>query len=176
MRLDWKIYSIAAGMALLLVSVLLLEKFFLFILITAGTALLAFLLGFAQPVKYLGVELVTLTTMLVGVVYGPLLGGVYGFTMLLAHLILGRYYIGSYLMWTIPEYAMLGVLSGIFRTGILGPVGLSLIVSVNLLSLVLTFIAESERAGKELPYVVGNIVINSILFIQFFRPLVESLI
>lgn len=75
MKLDWKIYSILAGILVLTVMVLLLKKFFFFFAIILATALLALILRFLYPVKYLGIELVTLSTILVGVVYGPVIGG-----------------------------------------------------------------------------------------------------
>ena len=173
MKLDWKIYAVGIGIILLVVMILFLEKVFLFLIIILVTLLLALILRFLHPVKYLGVELVTLSTMLVGVVYGPVIGGIYGFTMLLAHLIVGDYFIGTYLMWLLPEYVLLGVLSGIFGAGIIGPLGVSFIVGMNLLNLILTFVGENERFAKELPFAVGNAVINSILLIQFFGLIVN---
>lgn len=172
-KLDWKIYSIAAGILLLGVLVIFLEKFFFFLVIALATILLAVVLGFFQPVKYIGIELVTLSTMLIGVVYGPVIGGIYAFTILLVHLILGRYYMGPYLSWVIPEYILLGVLSGIFRTSIFGPLGVSFIIGLNLLSLFFTFVVENDRVAKELPYAIGNIAINSALFLQFFSSVVN---
>lgn len=172
-KLDWRIYPIVAGVLLLAVFIFFLEKIFFFLIIVLATVLVAGILRFLQPVKYLGVELVTLSTMLVGVVYGPLIGGIYAFVILLVHLILGDYYIGTYLMWVAPEYILLGVLSGIFGTAIIGPLGVSFIVGLNLLSLFFTFIGESDRVGKELPYVIGNIAINSVIFIQLFGSIVN---
>lgn len=173
MKLDWKIYAVGIGILLLAAMILFLEKVFFFLIITLATLLLALVLRFLHPVKYLGIELITLSTMLVGVVYGPVTGGVYAFTILLAHLIVGDYYIGTYLMWIVPEYVLLGVLSGIFGTGIIGPLGVSFIIGLNLLSLFFTFVGENERFVKELPFAVGNAIINSVIFIQFFSSIVN---
>jgi len=173
MRLDWKIYSIAIGIILLLVMIFFLEKVFFFFVISSLTVLVAVILGFVHPLKYFGIELVTLSTMLVGVVYGPVVGGIYGFTLLLVHLILGRYYLGSYLMWVIPEYILLGVLSGIFGNGIVGSLGLTFIIGLNLLNVFLTFLVENYRFTKELPYAIGNTIINAVIFMQFFGLIVN---
>lgn len=172
-KLDWKVYSIVVGILLLTVMVLFLEKLFFFLAITLATVLLAVILGFVQPLKYLGIELVTLSAMLVGLVYGPIIGGVYAFTILLVHLILGRYYMGAFLAWVIPEYILLGVLSGILRATIIGPIGVSLIFGINILNLLFTFFGENERVVKELPYAIGNTIINSILLIKFFSSIVN---
>lgn len=92
--------------------------------------------------------------------------------MLLAHLILGDYYIGTYLIWLIPEYILLGVLSGIFETGIIGPLGVAFIIGMNALNLFFTFLGENERFMKELPFAIGNSIINSVILIQFFNSIV----
>jgi len=173
MKLDWKVYSIVAGVLLLSLMVILLKKFFFFLIIITLTSLVAFILRFLHPAKYLGIELVTLSTMLAGIVYGPVIGGIYGFIVLLTHLILGDYYIGAYLMWLIPEYTLLGILSGIFGVGIIGHLGVSFIIGLNLLNLVLTFVGENERFFKELPYAIGNSLINSVILIQFFSSIVN---
>lgn len=172
MKLDWKIYSILAGILILTVMVLFLKKFFFFFAIILATSLLALILRFLHPIKYLGIELVTLSTMLVGVVYGPVIGGVYAFVMLLMHLILGDYYIGTYLIWLIPEYILLGVLSGIFGSGIIGHLGVAFIIGMNALNLFFTFLGENERFMKELPFAIGNSIINSVILIQFFNSIV----
>lgn len=172
-KLDWKIYAIAIGALLLSVLIFFLQKVFLFLIIALATAIVALALRFLRPIKYVGIELVTLSTMLVGVAYGPVIGGIYAFTILLVHLILGDYYIGTYLMWILPEYTLLGILSGIFRTEIMGPLGVAFIVGLNLMSLFFTFIGENERFVKELPYSIGNSAINSLVFIQFFASLVN---
>ncbi len=171
--MNWRIYAIGSVALLLAILLIFLEKVFFFLIIILTTILVAVLLGFLQPLKYIGIELVTLSTMLVGVVYGPVVGGIYASAILLPHFIVGRYYIGAYLAWVIPEYILLGVLSGVLGAGIIGPLGVSFIVGINLLSLVFTFIGENERFGKELPYVIGNSIINSMIFVQFFGSIVN---
>ena len=172
-KLGWKIYLMIAAILLLGGMVIFLEKFFFFLVIAAAALLVAIVLRFFKVLKYMGVELVTLSTMIIGVVHGPVIGGIYGFTILLAHLIIGDYYTGNYLMWAIPLYALLGVLSGIFGTSLIGFLGVSFIIGLDLISLFFTFIGESDRLGKELPYIIGNILINSILFVQFFGSVVN---
>lgn len=173
MRLDWKIYAIGLGVLMLSIMVFFLQKVFFFLAIVLATILLAVVLRFSYPIKYLGVELITLSTMLVGVSYGPILGGIYAFTMLLVHLVVGDYYIGPYLMWLIPEYVVLGILSGILGTSIIGPIGVFFIVSMNLLNLFFTFVGEPERFSKELPFAIGNSVINSAILLKFLSSVVN---
>lgn len=173
MKLDWKIYSIAIGILMLVAMAIFLKKFFFFLVISLATVMLALILRFLHPVKYLGVELITLSTILVGVVYGPIVGGLYAFVMLLMHLILGDYYIGTYLVWIMPEYILLGILSGLFGTGIIGPLGVAFIIGMNVLNLFFTFLGENERFAKELPYAIGNSIINSVILVQFLGLIVN---
>lgn len=168
MRLDWKIYSIGVGVLLLAIMILFLEKIFFLLVISLATVLVAVILRFIHPLKYIGIELVTLSTILVGVTYGPVVGGIYAFVILLAHLMLGDYYMGTYLVWVVPEYVLLGVLTGIIGTGVIGPLGVAFIIGLNLMSLFFTFVGESDRTAKELPYVIGNSIINSVVFLKFF--------
>ncbi len=175
MKLDWKIYAAIIGLLVLGVMIFFLKKFFFFLAIISATALLAGILKFLHPVKYTGLELVTSSTMLVGIVYGPVIGGIYGFTMMLVHLILGDYYIGAYLMWLLPEYVLLGILSGILGTEIIGFIGVFFIAGLNLLNLFFTFVGENERFVKELPFAIGNIIINSFILLQFFSSIVNFL-
>lgn len=176
MKLDWKIHSLVLGFLILCVFGFFLEKVFFFFLTILVTLLLALLLRFLQPLKYVGIELVTLSTIFVGIVYGPVFGGLYGFIVTIAHFMIGHYYIGSYLTWVLPEYVALGILSGILKTGIIGPIGVSVIIGINLINLLLTFLFEREQAGKLMPFIIGNITINSLLFIQFFEAIVNFVI
>ncbi len=172
MRLDWKIYSIGVGVLLLAIMILFLEKIFFLLVISLATVLTAIILRFVHPLKYIGIELVTLSTILVGVTYGHVVGGIYAFVILLTHLMLGDYYMGTYLMWVVPEYVLLGALTGIIGTGVIGPLGVAFIIGLNLMSLFFTFVGESDRVAKELPYVIGNIIINSVVLLKFFDPIV----
>ncbi|MBI1978633.1 MAG: hypothetical protein HYS62_01060 [Candidatus Aenigmarchaeota archaeon] len=176
MRLDWKIYVIAAGALLLGLMILFLEKVFFFLIIALATILVAIVLRFVPPLKYLGIELVTLSTMLVGIVYGPVLGGIYAVTILLAHLIIGDYYIGAFLAWVVPLYISLGIASGILGGNLIGVLGVMVIAGINALSLFLTFIGESERVAKEMPYVIGNTLINSVLILNVLGVIVNFMI
>ena len=173
MKHDWKSYSVIAGVIVIGLMSLFFHNVLFFLLITLATVLLALILGFFEPLKYTGLELITLTTMLVGVVYGPWLGGLYGLIMLIVHLVLGRYYISQYVIWLVPEYIALGMFSGILGLqNLSGTLGLSFIIGMNVVNLILTAVTETERVVNLLPYAIGNSIINSLVFIWFFNSLV----
>ncbi|MBI2084133.1 MAG: hypothetical protein HYT70_00765 [Candidatus Aenigmarchaeota archaeon] len=166
MKIDWKVYAAVMGLALIAAIALFIAKIFYLVGAILATLLLALLLGVMKPVKYLGIELVTLSTILIGIMFGSLIGAVYGAVVLIAHLILGRYYIGPYLLWLLPEYALIGVVSGVMGNGIISLVGVSVIAGMNFVNLFLTFLVDRERVGPYVPYVLGNVVINSLLLMQ----------
>ena len=169
---DWKVYSVLIGIALLGFVALFLHKLFFFLVISLATSLVALILRFVKPLKYMGIELVTLSTMLVGASYGPIIGGIYAFTLLLTHLVLGDYYIGVYLIWVLPEYVLLGVMSGVFASN-LDSIGIAFVIGMNIMNLIFTYLNENDRFFKELPYAIGNSLINSFLFVQFFAAVLQ---
>ncbi len=173
MRTRLKIYSIAAVSIVLLVMLFFLEKVIFFIAIFATATLFSVMLMFLRPAKYVGLELVTSSTILIGVVYGPTIGAIYGMVMLMVHLIVGRYYIGAYLFWVMPEYIILGILAGVMKTDVVGSAGIIFVAAMNLINMALTFLAESDRAGKEVSYVIGNVAFNVILILQFLDPILN---
>lgn len=166
MKIDGRIYAAVVGLLVLAAIALFIGKVFYMLAAILATLALAVLLGFMQPVKYIGIELVTLSTIFAGIMFGSLAGAVYGVMILLAHLVLGRYYIGPYLVWLLPEYAALGAVAGIMGSGIIGLFGISFIVSMNLANLLMTFLVDRERTAHHLPYVLGNTIINSLLLVQ----------
>lgn len=175
-NIDPKFYFIGSGLLLLLIMVLFLEKFLFFIIITTLAILVALLLRVFEVLKYAGVELVTFSTIIVGAMFhNPFIGGLYAFTILITHLTLGDYYIGNYVAWVFPVYILLGVISGILGVNMAGNIGIIMIVGINLVNSFFTLIAESDRFGKELPYAIGNIIINIILFTQLFLPIMNLL-
>lgn len=172
MKLDWKIYLLIASILALGIFVIFLQKVMIFLMFIILTCAVALFVRFVPILKYAGIEFITLSTIFVGFIYGPVIGAVYGTALLLAHLLIGDYYIGVYLVWLIPEYALLGFLSGAFNS-IISSLSLFLIVGMNVLNLILTGFLEGDRLGKHLPYVIGNIVINCAVMILFFDSVIK---
>ncbi len=172
MRLDWKVYLIIVGILLLGIFAIFLKNILVFVMFVILTCAVALFVRFVPILKYIGLELITLTTIFAGVIYGPVVGGIYGLVLLLAHLLLGEYYIGVYVVWLIPEYILLGILSGT-SSNIGGILGISFIVIMNVLNLIFTAFTEGERLGRHVPYVIGNIVINCAVLILFFDSILK---
>lgn len=136
---------------------------FVFFMIIA-TVGLAFVVLFFQPLKHIGIELVTFTTILVGFVWGAGAGMTVGFFLLLLHLIIGRYSISTYLAWTIPEYIVMGFLAGSLQGFGFVNTGIYLTIGMFVINMVLTFIFSNAYFFRYIPYALGNVLFNVLLF------------
>lgn len=114
-------------------------------------------------IKMLGIELVTLTTVLIALQMGAEAGAVAGLALMTAHMVAGQYS-GPYLLWVIPSYAVAGFVAGIADVGIT-TLGIGIAVVLNVIFTGLTSVISPKGLSQQLPHAVGNIVFNSILFL-----------
>src|SRR3989344_4702153 len=61
-------------------------------------------------IRNIGVEFILLTTVFAGINYGPEAGAIVGFVLITFHLIVAQY-MGPYVLWVIPQYALAGFLA-----------------------------------------------------------------
>lgn len=150
----------------LLVIGLVFTKAVILFMLPILTLVLSLVMMLVRPLKYLGIEFVTFTTVLFGFVYGPGSGMITGLVLVTLHLLIGQYRLGPYLLWVIPEYGLLGYLAGIMtNVGFLN-FGIYSIIVINAMNILLTMIAESENIFRSLPYNLTNILFNILLFTQ----------
>jgi len=132
--------------------------------------LLAVLLDFAifvfPSIKYFGIELITFTTILIGFVYGYGAGAVAGFILLIFHLIVARYSLGVYITWLIPEYAVVGFLSGMLKGIGFMNLGVYSTIGISLTNVFLSFSFDSKSFSENLIYSMSNCAFNIFLFLQ----------
>ena len=137
---------------------------FVFFMMIA-TVGVAFVILFFPPLKHIGIEFVTFTTILVGFVWGPGSGMTAGFILLILHLIIGRYALATYLVWTITEYIGIGFLSGTLQSLGFVNVGMYLSVGIVVVNSIISFIFTNQYFYKYLPYAIGNAIFNVGLFL-----------
>jgi len=147
----------------LLIGLVFSKAVFVFFMIIVAIGL-AFAILFFPPLKHIGIELVTFTTILVGFVWGPESGMTVGFFLLILHLIIGRYALGTYLIWTIPEYIIIGFLAGTMKGFGFATLGMYLSVAIVVINSILSFIFTNPYFYKYLPYAVGNGMFNLVMF------------
>ena len=148
----------------LVIGLIFSKAVFIFFMMIA-TVGLAFGILFMPAFKHIGIELVTFTTILVGFVWGPSTGMTVGLILLILHLIIGRYGLSTYLVWTIPEYIAMGFLAGTMKSVGFVNLGIYLSVGIVAINVVLTFIFSNPYFFKYLPYAIGNALFNVLLFL-----------
>ena len=145
LKLNHKIILISAVSLVLLILFLTEKKIFFFLTTTAISIIVSLIIGYAGPMKIVGIELVTFSTILVGNIFGSITGAFFGVSLFIIHIIAARYRGGPYLIWVLPIYALMGILSGvIFDVKIL----VEMVIGVNILDNVLTFFLYRENSMK----------------------------
>jgi hypothetical protein len=165
MSLKTKTILIAVTSAILLILFLTQKQIFIFLLVTAISIAISVIIGFFSPLKLLGVELVTFSTIIAGSFFGSAFAAVFGVCLLVIHLIVSRYTGGPYLVWTIPSYIILGILSG-FLTDV--RLLIAMVVGVIVLDNVFTLTFYRENYMKTLIFSIGNITFNVLLLLNVY--------
>jgi len=120
--------------------------------------------------RWTGIEAATLTTVLVAVAFGPVYGAVIGFLTIVLQMMAGGY-IGMYMLWVVPSYAIAGFLVGSMATGGIVQTGIYTIVGLQAVFSLFTLALSPGRIGKYLPYAVGNVIFNVLAF-QMLAPMI----
>ncbi len=165
LKSNYKIILIVALSLILLLLFLTLKKVFFLLTTTTASIIVSIIIGVFSPMKISGIELVTFSTIIVGNFFGSFVGAVFGVSLLIIHLIAARYQGGPYIAWTLPIYAIIGILSG-FVTDANTLVGM--VVAVNVLDNLLTLALYRENYMKTLIFSIGNVIFNSILILKFY--------
>lgn len=115
-------------------------------------------------IKMLGIELVTLTTVLTALQIGSEAGAVAGLVLMAAHMVAGQFS-GAYILWVIPSYAIAGFTAGMIGSNIT-MIGIGIAVTLNTVFTALTYIVSPPEAlSGQIPHAVGNTVFNTLVFL-----------
>jgi len=119
-----------------------------------------------QNIRNIGVEFILLTTVFAGINYGPEAGAIVGFVLITFHLIVAQY-MGPYVLWVIPQYALAGFLAGKFASII--DLGFYLAILMNAIGILCTFVFTKDDIGEYVPYAITNLIFNFLIF-KFLAP------
>ena len=162
--------KMAIAIIVIVIGILFFFNWLIIILLISITAIVSFALGRAH-IRHLGIEFVAFTTIITGFVYGATAGLIIGFTLIILHLALAGFF-GLYVVWTIPEYTAMGYIASIMAaTQSITIIGITLVIGVNVLNMIITFILFRENSAKHIPWVVTNILFNILLFIFLAPPI-----
>jgi hypothetical protein len=172
LKLNYKIVLIAIASLLLFLLFLTQKEIFILLVVTSFSIALSFIIGSFGPLKLFGIEFVTFSTILAGNLLGSFVGAIYGLSMLIIHIFAARYSGGPYILWTVPSYVIIGILSGIL-TNPMFLVGM--IVIIDLFDILMTTSFYRENSAKTIIFCIGNAIFNAFLILnllKFFTGLV----
>ncbi len=110
------------------------------------------------------VELVTFSTVMVGISYGPVTGAVFGAVVTLAAEIFNSG-VDAFIIGYIPARAVVGAVSSFFPAANIAYLGLSMSILYNLISQPLYALqSDAELRVKLLAFVIVNVSSNFIIF------------
>jgi hypothetical protein len=133
---------------------------FIFISLFLGTIALSYFCS-RTGIK-IGIELVTFTTVVTGVMFGMVPGAFTGMILVLIHdLMMGR--IAPYLIIVIPTFGAVGALASTFSNVNIFILGIGLTLFSHVLFIVWQTVT-SKFPIRYLPHFVVNVVINFFLF------------
>lgn len=146
----------------LIAAVFVVTDLILISILAVTSIILPIFLNYAG-IKMLGIELVTLTTVLTALQLGPEAGAIAGFALMTAHMVAGQFS-GAYILWVIPSYGVAGFIAG--SVGIdITILGIGIAVILNSIFTGLTYIISPKGLSHFIPHAVGNVVLNSAIFI-----------
>lgn len=155
-----------AVLALAALALVVMGDYAVIAVLTVATLVLSYVVG-SLGLRSTGVELLTFTTVLAGVAFGPVGGAAAGFLLALGQLVVGRF-IGVFILWVVPGYAVAGALAGLLSEPV-SIVGTGIVIGLHAVFSGFTLYFTPGNFSRYLPYAAGNIAFNLVLF-QFAAP------
>lgn len=166
------VYRILILLVLAGATVFLFTSYVVTAALVAGVAVVSWSVNKAG-IKQIGIELATLSTVLVGVTYGAVPGAVAGLGLVTLQLVAGQY-TGSYIVWVIPSYAVTGFIAGFFSGMDIFVLGTALTVGMQSLFATLTSVTAAGELSRYFPYAATNVIFNLFVF-RYVAPLLLGL-
>lgn len=169
-RIEWRnVALLALGVAVLAAYF----KLFAIVLFIAAVVAVSFLVN-QFHIRVIGIELVTFATVISGIIYGPVVGAAMGAVLVFISLVFSGFF-GVYYFWLVPEYAAAGYLAWLWRDQPVASLGMNLLLMVQGLNIVLTYLFARQNLAKYVIYIATEIVFNFALFSLFGQLAVSVL-
>ncbi len=166
--------KIILAIAAIVIGIFFFFSWLLVISLIVATMLVSFIVG-KMRIRNIGIELVAFTAILTGFLYGTTAGIVVGLILIVFHLVMGGF-LGEYIIWTIPEYALMGYLASIMALSqSITSIGMILVIGINIINIIITAAIYRGRVANHFPWVLTNILFNAALFIFLAPSLVQIL-
>ena len=161
------IKTLSTFLAVVLVILLVFAKGpFLILTFFIATILIALLINISR-IRIIGIEFATFIGVVTAIAYDPLTGAILGAVLVAVHMVVANY-IGPYIVWVIPAYAIGGYVAGIIGSaGNVVTTGLYTVLLINGISMFFTMIFYRRNIGAYIPYLLTNVIINFFMFSVF---------
>ena len=158
------IKTLLTFLAIVLIILLLFAKGpFLIVVFFIATVLIASLINISR-IRIIGIEFATFIGVVTAIAYDPLIGAILGAVLVTMHMIVANY-IGPYIVWVVPSYAIGSYFAGIIgSTGNVAITGLYAVLLINGISMFFTVIFYRRNIGAYIPYLLTNVIINFFMF------------
>jgi hypothetical protein len=154
--------------------------FLLLLAVLKGILVLGILMALSFSMSYIvnkfklrqiGIELVTFTSIIAGMRFGPLAGLIVALTLITYHLVAGGF-LAAYILWVIPSQCIAGAIAGFFPDSNISQIGLYLTLGINANNVFFTGITSPTYLPKYMIFVITNILFNVFLFSVIAPPLI----
>jgi hypothetical protein len=148
------------------------KSLFIFLLLCAATVAVSYFSQKTQ-LKRAGLELVTFTTVVAGVMYGIIPGAIVGIVLVVIHDLLSHR-IAGYLLIVVPLFGAIGALASVFAGADIVLLGMGLTIFSHII-FVLWQSMTHRFPVTYMPYLAANVLLNFFLF-KNFAPTILSII
>lgn len=170
-QLDLKIVLVIAA---ILIGIFFFFSWLLVLALVVASIVVSFIVGKSR-IRNIGFELVAFAAIITGFAYGATAGIIIGLILIVFHLAVAGFF-GVYVIWTIPEYGLMGYLASTMAASqSITSIGIILVVGINIVNIIITASVFRSHSIKHLPWVLTNILFNAILFIFLAPSLVQVL-
>lgn len=116
--------------------------------------------------NHIGVEIITLITVLSGIAYGPKIGAIMGAaSMITDYVFSGR--MSYFCIITIPTYAAIGAISGAFSPASVVMLGITMTIAYNLFTWIFIMGFMGGHIDKCLRFGITDLAFNTLVFSAF---------
>ena len=137
------------------------KEYLLILFLIAATLCVSYLCS-KSPIRKLGLELVTFTTVLAGILHGFVAGALVGALLILAHNMINHRF-ATYLIFVVPFFGVMGGLASLFASSNILILGTGLTIFSHL-AFVSWRTLTARFPVRYLPYSALNIFFNFFLF------------
>lgn len=166
-RIKWIVITL-----ILVAVIFLISKYLFFIGLVLIINLLFYLLT-RRLSSIVGIEITTISTVLIGAAFGPIAGVLVGISCRLIEAFASHRFFS--LPLTIPLYAIIGYAAGSFGGSDIAMLGVAISVVYSVISGILTFMVLGGRASRTILFCIVNIFFNVIFFVKI-APVIFSII